>query len=112
MAARVGLNVAGHDEVLVHFPDDELQYHSRLLLVRVRGATWMTASPYFEIQPLNLSEVYHAVCTPGAEYPQYAIDAGLYLFDPLREGELDGDPEVGATDGVSVVYALFTQRHG
>ena len=89
MADRVGLNVPGYDEVLVHFPDDDLQYHARLLLVRVRGATWMAASPDLEIQPLDLGQVYHYVCTPNVAYPQYAIDAGLYLFDAFGEGDFD-----------------------
>ena len=76
MADRIGLDV-GHDEVLVQFPGDDVEYHARLLLVRIRGSLWMASSPDLEVQPLDLSQVYHYVCVLGQPYPEFAVNQGL-----------------------------------
>lgn len=88
MAGRIGLDV-GLDAVLVHFPGDAFEYHARLLLVRIRGSLWMASSPDFQVQPLDLAQVYHYVCVPQQPYPEFAVIQGLYFFYPFAEGELE-----------------------
>ena len=76
-------------QVMIDFFDDELfNWHHRLLLVQLGGASWIAASPDLEIETLDLTR--HRALPVGRASPFPARCVGnMYIFDPLPAAELD-----------------------
>ena len=104
-------------QVLARYEDDTdgLEWHHRLLLVRIADGKWVALTPDFELLVIDLDEREHAVLRRRSPFPEWAGGI-LYAFDPgavtqrslaehisdakiqaavLAEGVLDEDPDGG-----------------
>ena len=49
-------------QILLYFAADAVPWHHRVLLVQIRDAVWVVATPDFDIQVLDMSnEIVHAL---------------------------------------------------
>ncbi|CAK0847980.1 unnamed protein product, partial [Prorocentrum cordatum] len=69
-------------QVLVHYPDEDLEWHHRVLLHRVEGALWLGLTPDHEIVRVDLGVLRHHVLDRSSAFPaQFA--PMVYAFDPF-----------------------------
>jgi hypothetical protein len=73
-------------QIMVHYPDDNIVWHSRLLLLKLDGGRWIWATPDFSIQVHDVSLLrIRALAWDVAVPPEFRP---CYIFDPLELGEL------------------------
>ena len=73
-------------QVLCEYPNDQLQWHHRLLLQQIEGARWVCATPDHEIQTINLSDSRVRALRRNADFPD--VQGGVYTFDAVDEQEM------------------------
>ncbi len=76
-------------QVLVQYPDDDLEWHHRVLLRRLRDATWIMLTPDLNIEVADLGE--HTLLPPvrAAPLPADVADR-CYTFGGNLDGRLAG----------------------
>ncbi|CAK0832272.1 unnamed protein product [Prorocentrum cordatum] len=69
-------------QVQVHYPDEDLEWHHRVLLHRVEGALWLGPTPDHEIVRVDLSVLRHHALDRSSAFPaQFA--PMVHAFDPV-----------------------------
>eukprot|EP00959_Pyramimonas_sp_CCMP1952_P401207 8406969-Pyramimonas_sp.AAC.1 len=43
-------------QILVHYPDDAIPHHHRVVLVKLEGARWIWSAPDFSVRAGDLSD--------------------------------------------------------
>ena len=78
-------------QVLVHFDQDpnNLNYHHRLLLVKLGPGRWVGLTPDHELVVLDLNAQRHIVLDRRSRFPAHIADR-VYAFDPISRNELEG----------------------
>lgn len=71
-------------QILVYFENNRVPWHARILLVRVSGSRWIWATPTFEIQREDLSEV-EDLRPLGRDEPFPSDCRPLVAFDSCSE---------------------------
>jgi hypothetical protein len=106
-------------QVLVRFPDDTLDWHHRVLLRRLRDATWIVLTPDFDTEVQDLSQHTLLPLARGGPVP-VNVAARRYLFAPGVEAGLPahhakavrlalilgGAPEVAAGTGPAACWRV------
>ncbi|CAK0796343.1 unnamed protein product [Prorocentrum cordatum] len=69
-------------QVLVHYPDEDLSWHHRVLLHRVEGALWLGLTPDHEIARVDLGTLWHHVLDRSSAFPAQFAPL-VYAFDPI-----------------------------
>ena len=79
-----------HRQVLVKYPDEDLQWHHRVLLEPGGAGQWVCATPDLEVQLVDLAGFSAGFVRPlrrHALFPDCAAE-GLYCFDPVTDAEM------------------------
>jgi hypothetical protein len=79
-------------QCLIDFYEDEggFFWHHRVLLIKGDGLQWIWLTPDGEVQRGSLAEHRVVPLRRGGVYPPNCAAEGVYGFDPLAPGELDG----------------------
>eukprot|EP00974_Lingulodinium_polyedra_P019105 1846897-Lingulodinium_polyedra.AAC.1 len=75
-------------QVALHFPDDELNYHHRILLKRLDGPSWIVLTPDFDLERVDLGRQAHTVLERNQPFPD-ELAHSLYAFDPISRQQLN-----------------------
>ena len=76
-------------QVLVRFPDDPVTWHHRVLLRRLRDATWIVLTPDFSVEVADLSAHNLFPLIRATPLPAPMV-ADAYLFAPGSEPQIAG----------------------
>ena len=78
-------------QVLIDYSDHDRDslFHHRILLHRVEGSTWYVLTPDHDRYTIDLSELSYHLVPKASRFPQWAIDDGLYYFDPIDAATLN-----------------------
>jgi len=72
-------------QVLVHFPEDPVPYHHRVLFHRVSGSTWVVLTPDKSVQVTDIGKFTLRSLTRNSRPPRGL--GGVYMFDELEPEE-------------------------
>ncbi|CAE8711223.1 unnamed protein product, partial [Polarella glacialis] len=74
-------------QILFHFPNDAIPWHHRVLVWQVDGATWVVATPDFEVESVNLAAARIVVLCRNMAFPPHL--GQVYGFDnPIEADDL------------------------
>ena len=76
-------------ELLVHYADDsDYQWHHRLLLIPLGGASWIWATPDLEIERADVDQFRVVVLARASAFPSRYVN-DIYAFDPMSPSILN-----------------------
>lgn len=77
-------------QVLLQFDDDPVPYHHRILIRRLKEATWVVVTPEGDLQVENLADYAMLPLMRAGAIPSVAGAAGCHLFSRAVDDELPG----------------------
>ena len=83
----VSLDVEDHQILIDFFDDPNFHWHHRVLLRRIKGSTWLVATPTLSVEILDVAEHRVLAVGRGTRFPARAR-GNCFVFDPFEEGEL------------------------
>ena len=84
------LDITTRQCLIDHYEDANFAWHHRLLFIKGPNLSWIWLTPDGEIQHGNLADHRVIALRRGGAYPPHCIAEGVYGFDPLGPGELEG----------------------
>ena len=72
-------------QILINLGDEDRDYphHHRVLLHRVEKSRWAVLTPDLVRAVVDLAEEDYTQLQRASKFPKYAVDEGLYYFDPV-----------------------------
>ena len=75
-------------QIPIFYEQDQVQWHHRVLLRRLRDAVWVLATPELEMQVEDLSKLRLAAFPPAANIPAQINRENVHLFVTLSDARL------------------------
>ena len=87
MAAALRTLDVNLTQVLIDFFEDEFNWHHRLLVVALGGASWICVTPDLQVETVDLSAHRVLPLRRYSAFPPRAHDT-MYIFDPISDQDL------------------------
>lgn len=88
-------------QILLNFPGDPNGYfhHHRLLLKRLSPGRWITLTPDYDMETIDLNVRQHLVLGRRTPFPGHLLQE-IYAFDPISRADLEAYRRQAATQAV------------
>ena len=84
------LDIVTRQCLVDYYEDANFSWHHRLLFIKGPNLSWIWLTPDGEVQHGNLADHRVIALRRGGAYPPHCVAEGVYGFDPLGPGELEG----------------------